>query len=120
MVLIQLVNQIKNDFSELASRWLVLFGSYVNDYEHARSDIDLALISGIRKFSTNKQLYWSVLHLNRVPYDLKLFELLPLNIQIAIIQNYKVIFGNELDISEYFYKYKKIWMDNRIRIEIYA
>jgi len=50
-------------------------------------------------------------------YDIKIFELLPLFIQIEVIENYQVLFGDKLDISEYFYHYRKIWEDMANRIE---
>ncbi|TXT64212.1 MAG: hypothetical protein BAJALOKI3v1_240026 [Promethearchaeota archaeon] len=50
-------------------------------------------------------------------YDIHLFELFPLYIKIDIIQNYETLFGGALDISEYFYQYRKIWRDTLPRIK---
>ncbi|MDK2988166.1 MAG: uncharacterized protein PWQ47_1304, partial [Methanothermococcus sp.] len=52
-------------------------------------------------------------------YDLKIFEELPLYIQINIIKNFKgnVIYGDELELSEYFYKFRKLWRDMEHRIK---
>lgn len=57
--------------------------------------------------------------LGRAPpvYDIRIFELLPLQIKISVIENYEVIFGNHLDLSEYFYIFRKLWNDTKHRIE---
>ena len=36
---------------------------------------------------------------------------IPQPVKIEIINNYKVIFGNQLEISEYFYHFRKLWKD---------
>ncbi len=35
---------------------------------------------------------------------------------MSVVKSYKVIFGDPLDISEYFYNFRKKWDDCRIRI----
>ncbi len=57
--------------------------------------------------------------LERAPpvYDIRIFELLPLQIKISVIENYEVLFGNRLDLSEYFYIFRKMWRDTKHRIE---
>jgi len=32
------------------------------------------------------------------------------------MKNYKVLFGDEVEISEYFYFYRKLWADSKHRI----
>ncbi len=49
-------------------------------------------------------------------YDIRVFEMLPLHIQINIIKNHLVLFGDELELSEYFYFYRKLWNDVKQRI----
>lgn len=48
-------------------------------------------------------------------YDLKIFELLPLQIKASLMQNYIVVFGDRLDISEYMYDFRKLWNDSKQR-----
>ena len=48
-------------------------------------------------------------------YDVKIFELLPLYLKIEIINNYEVLYGDILAISEYFYTFLKIWKDMKFR-----
>jgi hypothetical protein len=43
---------------------------------------------------------------------------MPLHIQINIIHAYIVVFGDALDISEYFYKIRKIWRDIGPRLKL--
>jgi hypothetical protein len=55
--------------------------------------------------------------LGKVPsiYDVRIFELLPINVEMSIVQSYQVLFGNKLEISEYFYPVRKRWDDYRHR-----
>ena len=49
-------------------------------------------------------------------FDVRVFELFPIDIQISIVQNYEVLFGDPLEISEYFYSFRKKWDDCKYRI----
>jgi hypothetical protein len=51
-----------------------------------------------------------------IKFDVRVFELFPIDIKISIIQNYEVIFGDPLEISEYFYHVRKKWDDCKHRI----
>ncbi|MGV9197936.1 MAG: nucleotidyltransferase domain-containing protein [Promethearchaeia archaeon] len=75
----------------------VLYGSVIDKAMRPTSDIDIAVLT----YSGN---------------DLRVFELLPIYIQISIVENYQVIFGDILEISEYFYKFRKKWDDCKHRI----
>lgn len=37
--------------------------------------------------------------------------------KIRVIENYKVLYGDPLEISEYFYHYYKLWKDMEKRVE---
>ena len=41
---------------------------------------------------------------------MKVFEELPLYIQMDIIKN-RVIYGDKFELSEYFYQFRKLWKD---------
>ena len=98
--------------------WAILFGSALNqNFIPERSDIDIAIITQKKDKNTNVSIWESILGHIPPNYDVKIFELLPLYIQIDIINNYLVVFGNLLEISEYFYYYRKIWKDMTIRIK---
>ena len=49
-------------------------------------------------------------------YDIRVFELFPIYIQASITNNYLVLFGDPLQISEYLYCYRKKWDDCKHRI----
>lgn len=36
---------------------------------------------------------------------------------MSVIKNHKTIFGNSVDMSEYFYYFRKLWNDAKHRIE---
>ena len=105
--------QLKRDFEEFKDSCLgiVLYGSYAKGSPTKRSDIDICLIK------PKKGTYERVLEKLGGKYDVKIFEDLPLYIKIEIIKNYKVIHGNELEISEYFYHFRKLWKDMEHRIK---
>ncbi len=44
-------------------------------------------------------------------YDICLFELLPLCMKIEIINNHVILYTDELELYEYFYRYIKLWKD---------
>ena len=97
--------------------WTILFGSALSQhFIPERSDIDIAIITQKKDKNANVSIWEAILGQNPPIYDVKIFELLPLYMQIDIITNYLVIFGNSLEISEYFYYYRKLWKDMEIRI----
>ena len=112
------LNKIKSELTFCYNNWTVIYGSYVyGEYIPDHSDIDVAIITQIKDRKKNSEIWYS--YLEKIPnnYDLKIFELLPLYIQIDIIQTYIVVFGNPYEISEYFYQYRKLWKDMVPRIK---
>lgn len=109
------VKQIQKDFEFIKGKALgvVLFGSYAKRKETKRSDIDICLISP-------QVSLMEVLRIVGGRYDTKVFEDLPLSIKMEIIRNHQVIIGNEVNLSWYFYKFRKLWGDMRHRIKKYS
>ena len=107
-----MIEKLKEDFEEFKDRvfGILLYGSYAKDEYTKRSDIDISLVG------VDKDTYMEILGKLGNKYDIKIFEELPLYIKIDIIKNHKVIFGDELELSEYFYKFRKIWRDTEKRI----
>lgn len=105
------VKKIEAHLKLLKPYEVVLFGSVVKKETTIRSDIDVAVISRLHDKKQNMDLWYALL--GKVPdgYDLKVFELLPLPMQIEIANNYKVMYGNSIQISEYFYHFRKLWKD---------
>lgn len=111
------IQEIKNDLSILNNYEVVLFGSYASCEADIRSDIDIAIITRENDRKKALELWTKLLGKAHDNYDIKIFELLPLHIKASLIQNYKVIFGNRLDISEYFYYFRKLWNDMKYRFK---
>lgn len=110
-------SNIKNDLRFLADYDVVIFGSYVKNNTNQRSDIDVAVIT--KNSDRNENIViWSEL-IGKAPeiYDIKIFELLPIQIKASVMDNYDVVSGDVVDLSEYFYGFRKIWDDVRHRIE---
>ncbi len=107
---------VRADLIHLKYYEVVIYGSYAGYRVDKRSDIDVAIIT--REKDRNKCLgIWErILGKTSDIYDTKIFELLPLHIQASLIQKYEVVFGNRLDISEYFYEYRRLWDDAKHRI----
>lgn len=109
-------DQIKEDLKPLAKYEVVIFGSFVSGGYREGSDIDIAVITRIRDDRKNipilKELFTKVSSV----YDLRIFELLPLKVKASVMEDYTVVFGDEIEISEYFYYWRKLWNDVKHRI----
>ncbi len=95
---------------------VIVYGSYVEGGMRPDSDIDIAILSHETNTEKNIKLQEELLGMLPLKFDIRVFELFPIYIQISIIENYRVIFGNPLEISEYFYLYRKKWDDCKHRI----
>jgi hypothetical protein len=112
------LNKIREELDFCSKYWTILYGSFISDeWIPVRSDIDVAVITKLNNREENLKIWSSLLEKKPITYDLRIFELMPLYLQIEIIKHYKVLFGNPLEISEYFYKYRKIWKDMIHRYE---
>jgi len=112
------LNNVKEDLKKIDNFWVVIYGSSLSEYYiPLKSDIDIAIITQIKEKKENINIWKDIMGEFAEKYDIKIFELLPLFIKIEIIENYRVIFGNPLEISEYFYHYRSIWKDMVHRIE---
>ncbi|MGQ4892634.1 MAG: nucleotidyltransferase domain-containing protein [Candidatus Njordarchaeia archaeon] len=109
------LDEIRKELSPLRKYWVVLYGSCVYGESTPRSDIDVAIITRIKSIRENLEIFKDVLGSVKPCYDVRIFELLPLNIKISVIEKYVVVFGDPLEISEYFYTYRKIWKDAKRR-----
>ncbi|MEA3254407.1 MAG: nucleotidyltransferase domain-containing protein [Candidatus Altiarchaeota archaeon] len=108
------MKHIKKDFEFIKGRALgvVLFGSWAKGEESIRSDIDICLISPeIPLMEILKQVGGK--------YDLKILEDLPLPVKMDIIQEHEVVIGDAVELSWYFYNFRKLWADTKYRMERY-
>ena len=113
------LQRIKADLESFQGEWIVLYGSFVTGrYNPRRSDIDVALLTRSSEKVTNIAAWQVALGKCPPPYDVRVFELFPLFLQAEVIQGYQVVFRNSLDISEYFYQFRKIWRDIEGRVKV--
>lgn len=109
--------KIKQDLIALKEKFdTILFGSFLENAMRPNSDIDISIISYNSRLEENIVLQKEILGKFPLIYDIRVFELYPIHIKIQIINNYEVVFGNILEISEYFYQYRKKWDDMKHRI----
>ncbi len=110
-------DRIRVDLKSLANYEVVIFGSYVEGGFREGSDIDVAVIT--RRRDCEELIRFQKELIGKFPpmYDVRVFELLPLRIKASIIENYRVLFGDPLEISEYFYFWRKMWNDVKHRVE---
>jgi len=106
------VKMLKEDFKKFAGECMgiLLFGSYAEGRQNRRSDIDVCIVR------PHGHLVDRILRDLGGKYDLKVFEELPLYIQVDIIDNHIPIYAND-EMNYYFYKKMKIWKDMERRIE---
>lgn len=107
------MSSLINDFEFIKKdvSGILLYGSHAKGSADKRSDIDICIV----KPRSRKILEIIYAKLGD-KYDVKIFEDLPAYIKLGVIENYKVIFGNEPDISYYLYRFKKLGQDMKYRI----
>ncbi len=107
-----MIEQLKEDFEEFGKscRGILLFGSFAGEEQTRRSDIDVCIV--MPSGGILDEVYGKL----GGKYDIKVFENLPLYIKMEVIRHHKVICGDELDLSEYFYFFRKLWQDMEHRI----
>lgn len=111
------IGELKIDLSFVKDYEVVVFGSYAGRRADKRSDIDIAVITREKDRDKCMKIWMEVLGKAPKTYDIKIFELLPLHIKASLINNYVAVFGNRLDISEYFYEFRKLWNDMKYRFK---
>ena len=111
------LREIKEKLKFLEEKYdVVVYGSYVEGAMRPNSDIDVAILSYKTEKDKNIELQKELLGRFPLKYDIRIFELFPIYIQISIVENYNIIFGDPLKISEYFYFFRKKWDDCKHRI----
>lgn len=107
------MEELKSNFKEFGNlcEGILLFGSYAKNRPTRRSDIDIGLIK------PSKGVLNALYEKFGGKYDIQIFENLPLYIKMDIIKHHITIYGDELELSEYFYFFRKLWKDMRLRIE---
>lgn len=111
------LKQIEEDLAFLRDYDVVVFGSYVTGYFREGSDIDIALITKVKDYGKNLDIFKHLLGRAPAVYDIRIFELLSLRIKASVMDDYTILYGRLPDISEYFYHYRKLWDDCKQRVE---
>ena len=91
---------------------ILLFGPRARLEDVEGSDIDICIVRPV-----NDRVLTEIERTFGGKYDIKVFENLPLYIQIEIIRDHKTMHGDEIQLSEYFYKFRRLWADMALRIE---
>jgi len=109
-----MLSEIKKDFEYIKDEveGVLLFGSAAKGELSKRSDIDIALVR-----PRNKRVLLRVFERVGGKYDAKIFDDLPLYIKMDIIKNHIIIFGDEVELSYYFYRFREEWKDMEYRIK---
>jgi len=110
------LNEIKEDLAFLSEGEVVIFGSFVTGGMRPDSDIDVAVITRERSEKKNIEIGRDLVGKAHPRYDIRVFESMPIQVKASIMEDYITLFGNESDISYYFYQFRKIWEDCRHRI----
>lgn len=109
----KLISKLNKEFEFINDEveGILLYGSCALNTADERSDIDICIIKP-RTHGILNRIFQKV----GDKYDVKIFEELPLYVKIDIIENYKVVYGDEPSISYYFYNFRKNWEDMEYRI----
>lgn len=113
------LDKIREDLMELSRFEAVIYGSYVTGEYREGSDIDIAIITRAKEREKNFEIQKELWKAKPI-YDVRVFELLPLKVKASVMENYIVLFGDELEISEYFYHWRKMWEDVKHRISYHS
>jgi predicted nucleotidyltransferase len=122
-----IVAKVKDDLSFLQdSLWrkqilgVLLYGSQARGEAGPRSDIDLCIVA---PWAADRSSIWRrfVYHLRDSRYDVRIFELLPLFLKAAVIEQGIVVYcEDEPELYEYFYPFRRDWQDQKHRQEMTA
>lgn len=89
---------------------IVLYGSHTKGLDRLQSDIDVCIIA---PKANSEKLFNEMLVYNQEPLDIKIFENLPVNVQMEVIDTaIPILVRDELSLSEYFYYRRKICRDD--------
>ncbi len=97
---------------------MLLYGSQATGEAGPRSDIDLCIVAPT---ISDQSSLWRrfVSHLKDSRYDVRIFELMPLFLKAAVIEQGVVVYcEDEPGLYEYFYPFRRDWQDQKHRQEM--
>ena len=117
--------KVKNDLQFLQDPFwqdqvqgVLLYGSYARSDAGQRSDIDICIVA---PEVSDKTALWRefISHIRNGRYDVRIFELLPLHIKAAVIEEGLVVYSRDiLELYEYFHSFRREWEDQKHRQEV--
>lgn len=113
----EVVARAKKDFRFLQDKVLgvMLYGSWARGEAHERSDIDVCIVAP--EIQDKATLWREVIsELRDERYEVRIFELMPLYMKMAVIEEGVVICSRDVpDLYEYFYPFRRVWDDQKHR-----
>ena len=96
---------------------VLLYGSHARGEASPRSDIDLCIVAPEVADSDLPALWREFIsNLRDDRYDVHIFEMLPLHLKMAVIEEGMVISSRDrLELYEYFYPFRREWDDQKHR-----
>jgi uncharacterized protein len=117
--------KVKNDLRFLQDPFwqdkvqgVLLYGSMARGDAGPRSDIDLCIVASQ---AADRIALWRefISHLRDNRYDVRIFELLPLHIKIAVMDEGLVVYAKDiLELYEYFHPFRREWEDQEHRQDV--
>jgi predicted nucleotidyltransferase len=116
------IDQIERDFRFVIENrsilGVLLFGSHASGDATPRSDIDICIVVPDRNLCEMYSYIMSNLENNISQYDIRFFEELPLYIRMDVITDGIPVISYDIPaLYEYFYKFRKIWVDVEYRLK---
>lgn len=112
---------VEKDFSFLFNKKevlaILLYGSVAKGEETPRSDVDICIIAPACKDKAYllREVFKNIDVFSK-KYDVRIFEELPLYLQIQVIQQHEVIYAKDVyELYEYFYYFRKLWQEQASR-----
>ena len=104
---------LENDFETFKGDaiGILLFGSRARLEDDEGLDIDICIVRPV-----SDGILTEIEREFGGKYDIKVFENLPLYIQIEIIRDHRIIYGDEIQLSEYFYRFGRLWEAVELRV----
>ncbi len=112
-----IIEKAKKDLAFLQEDVLgvLIFGSWATGMGHEMSDIDICIVA---PSAEDKIALWreAIAAIRDDRYDLRIFELLPLYLKMAVIEQGIVVYSKDIpELYEYFYPFRRIWEDQKHR-----
>lgn len=111
------VEKAKKDIGFLQGDALgvLLYGSWATGEGHEKSDIDICIVAPAVEDKT-ALLMSAIAEIRDDRYDIRIFELLPIYLKMAVIEEGVPLFARDVgDLYEYFYPFRRIWEDQKHR-----